>query len=78
MREHLGCGLPPRLILEIDPRERLSVVIAHDKATDHSRQKRSRRRSVLRRIARRFFAEELFSKIGSVRRVIDNLFQDAS
>ena len=25
MREHLGCGLPPRLILEIDVGERLAV-----------------------------------------------------
>jgi hypothetical protein len=30
MREHLGCGLPPRLILEIDVRERLSIVVTHD------------------------------------------------
>jgi hypothetical protein len=32
MREQLDCGLPPRLILEIDICERLSVVISHNKA----------------------------------------------
>jgi hypothetical protein len=32
MREHLGCGLPPRLILEIDVRERLSIVVTHDES----------------------------------------------
>jgi hypothetical protein len=32
MREQLGCGLPPRLILEIDIGKLLAVVVANDEA----------------------------------------------
>jgi hypothetical protein len=32
MREHLGCGLPPRLILEINVGELLAVLVADDEA----------------------------------------------
>jgi len=42
LAEQLGCRSPPRLVLEIDVGERLSVVVAHDKTggTDHGGGKR--------------------------------------